>query len=123
MKQRTRIPKRRQKPRVIHPERSGGHLRLRLYGKARSERRREIFERSQGRCEAMRNFIVPEVLWHIYGASLISRCNRAITWDLMEWSHNRHGANKCDCLDCGIASCKECHARRHNPKPCPKKVA
>jgi hypothetical protein len=38
----------------------------------------------------------------------------------MELSHNRHAANKSDELSGVIASCKSCHAARHNAggKPC-----
>ena len=102
-------------PRRIHSERSGGHQRIRLYGAAREKRRAEIFERAGGRCE--------EQVWNVQGMQGVYqwgfyRCRNYAT----EWSHKRHGANKCDCMDCGIASCRECHARRHNnPKPCPRK--
>ena len=114
-----RIPRKRSTPRVIHPERSGGHLRVRLHGKAREKRRAEVFERAGGRCEEMLLALsLPEAI--AFG-SLTYRCNNKAT----EWSHMRHGSNKCDCLDplCNIASCTECHRKRHNAggKPVPKK--
>lgn len=114
-KQRKRIPPKRKTPRTIHPERSGGHLRVRLHGAARQKRRAEIFDRAGGMCE---DWLATAVLdindeHRLYGI----RCHNRAT----EWSHKKHGARKCDCMDCGIASCAECHRKRHNPKPCPKK--
>ena len=85
---------------MIHPERSGGHKRERLHGTAREKRRAEIFERAGGRCEEI------EHLGFGYG----KRCGRPAT----EWSHKQHGPRKCDCMDCGIASCSACHRKRHN---------
>jgi hypothetical protein len=104
--------------------------REKLYGKAKEARRREIFERSGGRCEQTFRTHETEVISAVMGYAVVTRCNRHITWEKydpdsnpngMEWSHNRHAANKCDCLACGIASCHECHQRRHNPKSCPSK--
>ena len=114
------------------------HKAVTLRGSAKKARRRELFERSAGKCEdnANQDKVCLKILgkapegntclqtpgtcescpeWHS------RRCERPITWDSMEWSHLHHGANKCDCMACGIASCKECHRRRHNPKPCPPK--
>lgn len=118
---RTRI-KPRHKPRRKRPELFGGHG-IRLRGKAKTERRRDIFERSGGRCEQMIPLRYNTCLHFGLPIGTTERCWKRITWDSMEWSHNRHAANKCDCMECGIASCKECHARRHNPKPCPRKAA
>ena len=122
MKQRKPIPKKRKTPRNIHSERSGGHLRVRLHGKAREARRAEIFARAGNYCEEIIRCPLPECneggkAWHVY------RCPNPAT----EWSHARHGSNKCDCLDprCSIASCTDCHKRRHaggNGKPCPRKA-
>lgn len=109
MKSRKPIRKRRSKPRRVLG-------REKLYGKAKEARRREIFERSGGFCE--QGWQKPNGL-----VMVAWRCNRPITWESMEWSHDRHGANKDDSLEGGIASCKECHQRRHNPKACPTKVA
>ena len=119
--QRTRIPKKRSKPRVVHSERTAhitGHKRVRLYGKAREQRRAEIFARAGGRCEER----IPHRLYNgFYFMDTTRQCGRPAT----EWSHMRHGAHKCDCLSpkCSIASCEECHKKRHNAggKPCPKK--
>src|ERR1051325_3906160 len=101
---RKRINPKRKTPRVIHPERTAhitGHKRERLHGEARSKRRAEIFERAGGRCEEL----IGEPLSTVPtkdGVMVIKfRCNRPAT----EWSHKRHGANKCDCMQCGIASC------------------
>lgn len=115
-----RIPAKRAVPRVIHPERSNpvdGHIRERLTGKAREKRRAEIFERAGRYCEEIIRCQLPECneggkAWHTF------RCPNPPT----EWSHKKHGARKCDCLDCGIASCRECHNRKHRPKACPKKT-
>lgn len=81
---------------------------LKLFGKDKSAMRERIFERAGGRCEdqvkleygveGMPQHTVPFV-----------RCTRAAT----EWSHLRHGPNKTDELTGGIASCSECHRRRH----------
>lgn len=114
MKRAKPIPKRRKRPRVVHGEYTahlnGGHARVRLYGKERAKRREEIFERAGGRCEET-------YALHFSGFEDISlvpyvRCNAMAT----EWSHLRHGANKCDCLDprCNWASCSDCHTKRHN---------
>lgn len=119
MKARTPIRRKRYTPRVVHSERTAhitGHKRVRLYGKAREQRRTEIFERAGGRCEEIWGFVA---LPTSEGPLILSaRCKNPAT----EWSHKRHGSNKCDCLECGIASCSECHRRRHQPKACPKKV-
>jgi hypothetical protein len=116
MIQRTPTRRKRKTPRVIHSERSGlGHKRERLHGKAKTFRRMELFERSRGRCEDEWPEDCPEYMY--------IRCSRRInsgTYDPsynphgMEWSHNRHAANKCDCMACGIASCHDCHVKRHN---------
>jgi len=103
------------KPRRKRPELFGSVHGIRLYGAERSARRAEIFERSGGRCEEKR--VLPSN-WPPYD----HRCNQPITWESMEWSHKRHGCNKCDCMECGIASCADCHRKRHaggNGKPCP----
>lgn len=112
------IPKRRQKPRVVHSERTEhitGHkrIRLKMFSKAWYERRAEIFERAKGRCEEMIGWGDGKRI------AVYLRCPNRAT----EWSHARHGANKCDCLNpaCSIASCAACHRRRHNPKACPPK--
>jgi hypothetical protein len=122
IRQSKRIPTKRARPRVVHSERTDhitGHKRVRLRGVARDKRRVEVFERAGGRCEE-------RISWkgwiHGAGEVLVSdRCPNRAT----EWSHMRHGSNKCDCLSpkCNIASCHECHVKRHNAggKPCPKK--
>ena len=103
------------------PRRTGmcmGHKRERLKGDAKTKRREEIFRRAGGMCEEIIRCKLPECnvgsrCYHVY------RCPNRAT----EWSHLRHGANKCDHMNCGIASCHECHVKRHNAggKPCPKK--
>jgi len=65
-----------------------------------TELRRAAFQRSGGYCEAQ--------------DALDMRCCRIITWESMELSHVRHGANKTDTLDGVLASCKECHRAAHN---------
>lgn len=108
----SRIPPRR-KPRRVRSELFFGHKRVVLHGEARSKRRAEIFERAGGRCEEVTSISFIPVL-------ITKRCPNRAT----EWSHTRHGANKCDCLDprCSIASCAECHKRRHaGGKPVPVK--
>jgi hypothetical protein len=113
-----RVKPKRETPRVIHSERSGGkHKRVRLHGKAREARRAEVFERAGGRCEEIIEATLAAFPW----CPVTVRCPNRAT----EWSHKKHAANKCDCLspDCNIASCHECHVKRHNAggKPCPKK--
>lgn len=127
MRQRVPISKKRARPRVVHSERTAhivGHERVRLYGKAREARRAEIFERAGGRCEEIIYCTMPECqparLYHNW------KCTKLAT----EWSHARHGANQCDCYSptsvgaCSIASCSECHRKRHNSggKPVPRKT-
>lgn len=95
------VKARREKPRrVIGRER--------LHGEAKTQRRREIFERSGGFCEDLRDG---------------KRCYAPITWNTMHWSHNQHAAFKDDSLDAGIASCYDCHmVEKHaGGKPVPKR--
>jgi len=122
---RTRLKPRRATPRVVHSERTAhitGHKRVRLYGAERDKRRAEVFQRAGGRCEEMRtSYVTHYEATPPYSIFEPVRCPNRAT----EWSHMRHGANKCDCLDprCNIASCSTCHAKRHNSggKPCPPK--
>jgi hypothetical protein len=123
IRQRKPVPRKRRKPRVVHSERTAhitGHKRVRLTRKADIDKRRaEVFERAGGRCEE----ILPAIVAPFSRKTLMAarRCPNRAT----EWSHKKHAANKCDCLspDCNIASCHECHIKRHNAggKPCPKK--
>lgn len=78
------------------------------------ELRWEVFRRSGGMCEER---ILTD------DGPLLRRCGAPITWDTMELSHLRHGANKTDTAEGTIASCKECHRNRHNAgrHPCPKR--
>ena len=120
IQKRTKPPAKRKTPRAVHSERTAhitGHKRIRLYGNAREQRRAEIFARAGGRCE--------EMVWSVQGMAGNYKwgfypCRNYAT----EWSHLKHGPNKCDCLDpkCSIASCTECHRRRHaGGKPVPRK--
>lgn len=89
--------------------------RLKLYGADKEAMRERIFERADGRCEEVR--LVPFIGRYVK-TPVLSRCPNPAT----EWSHNRHGSNKCDCLKCGIASCTDCHRRKHSTgkeTPCP----
>jgi len=119
--------RRRSKPRRRRPELNGGHCET-LRGAAKQSRRWALFERSGGRCEEMLQFTryacLPGSLELARAAgTMFIRCNATITWESMEWSHKRHGIHRCDCMECGIASCRACHARRHNPKSVPRKQA
>lgn len=125
IRQRTRIPRKRSKPRAVHSERTAhitGHKRVRLHGAARDKRRAEVFERAGGRCEELKALTYSRVDGL---PEIVVRCSNRAT----QWSHKRHAANKCDCYSptaqgaCSIASCDECHKKRHNAggKPCPKK--
>ena len=115
IRQSKRIPTKRARPRVVHSERTahlnGGHKRVRLYGSARDKRRAEVFERAGGRCEEM----IPVADNGDLSWGRVRCLNRAT-----EWSHSKHGARKCDCYSptakgaCSIASCTECHQKRHN---------
>lgn len=111
--------RKRPNPKRDDPRRVQG--REKLYGEAKTDRRREIFERSGGRCEAM---IEKRNTWAI--SSNITgfdyfRCNAPITWETMEWSHDRHAANKDDSMGTGIASCKACHSAKHNAQGVPRR--
>jgi len=77
-----------------------------LYGKKDIEkRRREIYDRSHGRCEA------PE---HS------PRCKGFAGWLEGEWHHTYlHEEKKCDCLDAGAWTTGVCHRfahRKRNPR-------
>lgn len=122
IQKRGKPPVKRKTPRAVHSERTAhitGHRRIRLYGKAREQRRAEIFARAEGRCEERIE------IGHFEGEDgnpflpVFKRCPNSPT----EWSHKKHGARKCDCMECGIASCTECHKKRHNAggKPVPRK--
>jgi hypothetical protein len=92
-----------------------------LRGIDRSNRRHEVFVRSEGRCEETVLRIVNRGTFLERHMAL--RCNRPITEQSMHWSHqpcihtgvgNGHGRGfKCDAMSCGIASCKKCHERLH----------
>lgn len=84
------------------PRRVAG--REKLYGEAKTQRRREIFERSGGVCEA--------IVYRPWIGDI--RCGERITWENFHWSHKAHAARKDDSLDGGIASCEECHRNAHN---------
>lgn len=110
-----RVNPKRKTPRAVHSERTahlnGGHKRVRLYGAERMKRRAEIFARAGRYCEEIIRCPLPEcneggVPWHVY------RCPNPPT----EWSHAKHGSNKCDCTNpaCNWASCTDCHRKRHN---------
>lgn len=110
VKLRKPIPKRASKPKRKRPGLAefahlGGHG-IRLHGKARSQRRLEIFTRAGWRCETY--------LMNRGDLSSLARCPNPAT----EWSHRRHGPHKCDCLDprCSIASCADCHQKIHSLK-------
>jgi hypothetical protein len=114
----SRIVKKRDTPRRIGPDR------VKLTGEAKKELRRRAFERSGGKCEAMRQ--EPGAVMYFRGEGTLLyreiRCNKPITWESMELSHNRHAANKSDELGKVIASCRECHqVGKHNPKSCPRR--
>ena len=94
----------RPKARREEPRRTGDRVILR--GAAKTEKRREVFERSNGYCEADRM---------IQGR--LQRCYREITWGNFHFSHEQHGPRRDDRR--AIASCEECHLIGvHNPKSC-----
>lgn len=111
----SRIPPRR-KPRRVRSELFFGHKRVVLRGRDRVVRRAEIFERAGGRCEEEKEVHT----WNdnaLYHEIEYQRCFNQAT----EWSHKQHGQRKCDCMECGIASCADCHRKRHQPKAVPAK--
>jgi hypothetical protein len=92
--------------------------RERLHGDKKTARRQELFDRSGGQCEAC---LVcgtgPQSAQHDPenpDSHKFDRCLNRITWDTMQWSHNRHSARKSDSLDGGLASCKQSHGQAHN---------
>lgn len=98
-------------PKRDKPRRVRGRVILR--GKDKEELRREVFRRSGGFCEEIVRCQLPECneggkAWHTY------RCGQLISWETMELSHLKHGPRRSDTPEDTIASCKECHARRHN---------
>lgn len=125
LQRKTRMKAKRDKPRRTRSELFFGHKRERLHGAARSARRAEIFERAGGRCEeqVIVSWVTTGYTIHgDYGSTPVyehipirERCPNRAT----EWSHKRHGSNKCDCYSptakdaCSIASCSDCHRKRH----------
>lgn len=111
-----------QKRRKFQPKK---HSRVRgreiLYGEAKTARRRELFERSGGKCEADSETLGFTDYWKGAATSTVARCNAPITWETMEWSHNRHGSNKDDSLANGIASCRDCHRAKHASQGIPRR--
>ena len=94
--------------------------RVRLADK--SDLRLKAFERSGGHCEEIVRCPLPEcnergIAWHTF------RCFKPITLESMHLSHRKHGPRRDDTLKSVIASCEECHVKRHNAggKPCPPK--
>lgn len=97
--------------------------REKLYGAAKTEQRWKLFVRSGGSRETGLGGYCEAYLFTEGPLVMRVRCFKPITWETMEWSHNRHAANKDDSLEGGIASCRECHQKSHNAggKPCPSK--
>jgi hypothetical protein len=121
-------PFRTKRPKVKRSEHRRVRDREKLYGEAKTGRRREIFERSGGRCEACRVCGKPEdddvhKFWQPPGGHQFQRCDTPISPVTMQWSHRRHAARKDDALAEGIASCLRCHAILHNAggKPVPRR--
>jgi hypothetical protein len=118
-RQSKRIPTKRARPRVIHSERTAhiaGHKRVRLTRKSDIDKRRaEVFERAGGRCEEW-IVIGPDYVEGFGACNKMKRCPNRAT----QWSHAKHAARKCDCYSptaagaCSIASCEDCHTKRHN---------
>lgn len=75
-----------------------------LFGADKEKRRREIYDRAHGRCEAEEH---------------APTCKRFVNWD-DEWHHTRaHDSKKCDCMGAGLFVTKACHRyahRRRNPR-------
>jgi len=72
-----------------------------LKGADKTDLRRQVYNRAEGRCEEERNG---------------KRCGWFAPWDGIghgELSHVNHGANRDDTEAGTIWSCSECHARRH----------
>lgn len=75
-----------------------------LYGKDKTRRRKEIYDRAHGRCEVQSS----------------PRCRGFANWigHLMDgWHHTyAHNGKKCDCLDAGRWSCDPCHRHEHRAR-------
>ena len=88
-----------------------------LRGKDKAYRRLEIFLRADGKCEEIIYCKLPgcqpAIAYHNW------RCHNVPTeWSHIQCKHSKVGSGhgrgfKCDALECGIASCKACHERRH----------
>lgn len=111
--------KKRPRPKRWKPRRTKEE---RLHGAAKTARRREIFERSGGYCEAERMVPMSQRIFHGQALTGLVRCNRIIDWETMHWGHKKHGARKSDALADGLAMCEECHlVNQHNPKSCKRR--
>ena len=76
-----------------------------LYGKDKEKRRREIYDRAHGRCEADE---------HSPG------CKGFAGWIMGEWHHTEaHGGKRCDCMGGAAWTTATCHRfahRKRNPR-------
>ena len=89
----------------------------RTYLQNKTELRQRVFERSGGRCEDIHDLINMDAN-HVYAKM---RCNAPITWESMELSHLRHGIHRDDSERGTIASCKDCHRKRHASAKVPRR--
>jgi hypothetical protein len=92
----------------------------------KGELREQVFERSGGQCEEIREK-------HVYGSAPYEdaplsylkrsegRCNALITLATMELSHVRHGCHRDDSMAGTIASCKPCHRAKHSSQKIPRR--
>ena len=91
----------------------------RTYLQNKTELRQRVFERSGGRCEDMiENMLTVEGFGNV---PQYLTCNAPITWESMELSHLRHGIHRDDSERGTIASCKECHRKRHASAKVPRR--
>ncbi len=79
-----------------------------LKGKDVEPFRRRIFERSDGRCEAI---IGKEYVGD--GYTLTEYCCNPITWDTFEMHHDPDGYERYDSMESCFAFCRYCHKAQH----------
>jgi hypothetical protein len=76
-----------------------------LYGKDKEQRRREIWDRAKGRCEAEHH---------------APSCKGFAGWNEGQWHHTyAHDGKKCDCLGAAVWTTARCHSWQHrnrNPR-------
>lgn len=103
------------------PKRDKEFKGVRVFLADKGELRKQVFERSGGKCEEEIEILSHVDYWQGAIKSEIERCKAPITLETMELSHVRHGCHRDDSLAGTIASCKPCHRAKHSSQKIPRR--